>query len=128
MNRKHSKNRGYDMSDIPSWYWSRGLHDARIISKSYYAFDYINYSEIQYQNCIELKLDTTQAMFDTSIKAVRFYNCKEMTPDTDIESLWWVRDDIAAINNKFIAKIELFSQKRTYIYIVRFEHCEVERI
>ncbi len=129
MNRKHLKNNvNCDMSDIPSWYWSGGLHDARIIAKSYYSFDYGNYPKTQYQNCIELKLDLSQAMFDTSIKAVRFYNCREMTPDIDIENLWWIRDDIVMANNKFVAKIELFSQKRTCLYIIRFEHCEVERI
>lgn len=128
MNRKHLKNNiGYDMNDIPSWYWSMGLHDAQIIAKSYYVFDYINHPQTQYRNRIELKLDSTQAMFDTSIKTVKFYNCEEMTPDIDIENMWWVRDTITTDNNKFVAKIKLFSQKHTYLYIICFEHCEVDR-
>jgi len=111
--------------NAPSWYWMKGLHDALIKSRSYH--EYNAPFKNQYRNCIELLIDSDNAMFDTTVKAIKFYNCKELTPNTDIENWWWVKDSIAVKDRKITAKIELTSHKRTYIYIVRFEYCEVVR-
>ena len=109
----------------PDWYWVRGLHDAQITSRLFLQFEYA--ASTQYRNCLELTIDSNNAMFDTSIKAIKFFNCKELTPDIAVESSWWVRDNVDRVDKKYVARIELLSQKHTFTYAIRFEHCEVLR-
>lgn len=113
----------------PSWYWSKGLHDAQIICKLPCTIEYTRLpkSNLQIRNCLELHLDSSKAMFDSTIKLLRFYNFKEITPGADVDGWWWESDSIAKVGNKFILEINLFRLMNRHKYIVQFESCDVLR-
>lgn len=111
--------------NCPEWYWEKGLHDAQIIHKIFHTVGYSR--EAKGMNCVEIQLDACQAMFDTSVKAIKLYNCKELTPEINIENLWWVGDKLSLSNEKYVLEIDLRSPKKQCRYVVRFENCEVVR-
>lgn len=76
----------------PEWYWKKGLHDAHVVGISSQVFGYDPI--LRASNYAEIKLDASQAMFDTTIKAIKLFNCKVLTPGLDIEGMWWVRDKL----------------------------------
>lgn len=112
--------------NMPEWYWRRGLHDACILCKKY-----VNRSEIsknhRITNALELTIDSTQAMFDTSVSAIRFFNYKELTPNINLLNSWWVSDRLSYHDGKYILEISLRLMNCSIRYDIRFEHCEVVR-
>lgn len=114
---------------LPDWYWAKGLHDAQITERKYYPPEKLCISGISkyLRNCLEIHLDATQALFDISVKAIRFYNYKELTPDVVIEGSWWVTDAISQIEKKFTLEITCFNGKCEVCYMIRFEKCEIVR-
>ena len=109
----------------PEWYWKKGLHDAHVVGISSQVFRYD--SILRASNYVEIKLDASQAMFDTTIKTIKLYNCKVLTPEFDIEGMWWVRDKLYTSGEKYVLEIELRSLKIQCNYVLRFDYCEVER-
>ena len=116
----------YEQNGIfPKWYWKKGLHDAIVNGVSTWDFEYN--STIRASNCVEIRLDASQAMFDTSIKTIRFYNCKVLTPGLDITGMWWVKDRLTSVGDKHLLEIDLSSPKTQCRFALRFDSCEVER-
>ena len=119
-------------AQLPEWYWKYGLHDAVILSVSelQLAPDYKNKNP-KY-NCLEIELDSKDAIYERDIKALRFYNYKIKTADFDIKSIekqWWMSDTIKETDNKrHLLEIEIASakDKRKY-FVVEFEIAEIER-
>lgn len=72
-------------------------------------------------------MDSSKAMFDSTIKLLRSYNFKEITPDVDVDGWFWESDSVAKTGNKFILEINLFRLMNRCKYIVQFELCDVLR-
>lgn len=111
--------------EFPKWYWKKGLHDAIVTGVSTREFEYN--STIRASNCVEIRPDASQAMFDTSVKAIRFYNCKVLTPGLDMAGMWWVKDRLSSEGDKYLLEIDLGSSKTQCRFVLRFENCEAER-
>lgn len=112
----------YTKSDNnPAWYWSRGLHDAVLTERRYTPGDGCT------PNCLEITLDAQHAMFDTGIRAIRFLNCKELTPDAPLEGSWWVRDSLTQEGKKYTLEITCGNKNSSFTYAVRFEDCQIIR-
>lgn len=62
----------------------KGLHDFEIKSISYHkiAYDYTQKDRIH--NYILILLDSHNALFDTAVESIKFYNAKILTQDTDM--------------------------------------------
>ena len=116
-------------NNFPSWYWAKGLHDAQIICKLPCIIDYshLSKSNLQIRNGLEICLDSSKAMFDSTIKLLRFYNFKEITPDIDIDGWWWESDSIKKVGSKYILEINIFRLMSRRKYIIQFETCDVLR-
>lgn len=78
-------------------------------------------------NYLEMSIDASLALFDTTVKAIKFFNCKVMTPELQIKDMWWVRDKLYSLGEKYMLEIDLMSSKSQYRFILRFDYCEVER-
>ena len=119
-------------AQFPDWYWKYGLHDAVILSVSELQL-VPDYKEKKPKiNCLEIQLDSKNAIYERDIKAIRLYNYKIKTPDIDINSIdkpWWIGDTIKKLdNNRYLLEIEIESAKcsRKH-FIVEFEIPEIER-
>lgn len=122
----------------PAWYWVNGLHDAHItlVESFEFPFDYDRYTREKNtydRNCLTLTLDAAGAMFDTSVKAIRLYNYKYLTPETTLEGhgiLWWIGDRLTVSEGCFELEIDLYDGEafpEEFTVRVRFERAEVER-
>ena len=119
-------------AQFPDWYWKYGLHDAVILSASELQL-VPDYKEKKPKiNCLEIQLDSKNAICERDIKAIRLYNYKIKTPDIDINSIdkpWWIGDTIKKLdNNRYLLEIEIESAKGSRKhFIVEFEIPEIER-
>ena len=119
-------------AQFPDWYWKYGLHDAVILSVSELQL-VPDYKEKKPKiNCLEIQLDSKNAICERDIKAIRLYNYKIKTPDIDINSIdkpWWIGDTIKKLdNNRYLLEIEIESAKGSRKhFIVEFEIPEIER-
>lgn len=122
----------------PDWYWVKGLHDAHItlVESFEFPFDYDRYTREKNtydRNCLALTLDAAGAMFDTSVKAIRLYNYKYLSPETTLEghgTLWWIGDRLTVSDGRFELEIDLYDGEafpEEFTVRVRFERAEVER-
>ena len=120
-------------AQFPDWYWKYGLHDAVILSVSELQLvpDYkVKQPKL---NCLEIELDSKNALHERDIKTIRLYNYKIKTLDVDINSIdkpWWMGDTIKELNNKqYSLDIEIESARGSRKhFIVEFEIPEIERI
>ena len=96
------------------WYWAKGLYDAEIvdIKKEEYVYDYRQKDPIR--NMLEIVLDTRQAMNDSSIKSIRFYNYKIIAGGEDILHAWWYKDEITEFSGRKILKLKLRHSKNKF--------------
>ena len=119
-------------AQFPDWYWKYGLHDAVILSVSELQL-VPDYKEKKPKiNCLEIQLDSKNAIYERDIKAILLYNYKIKTPDIDINSIdkpWWIGDTIKKLdNNRYLLEIEIESAKGSRKhFIVEFEIPEIER-
>ena len=119
-------------AQFPDWYWKYGLHDALILSVSELQLvpDY-KVKKPKF-NCLEIELDSKNALHERDIKTIRLYNYKIKTLDVDINSIdkpWWMGDTIKELNNKqYSLDIEIESARGSRKhFIVEFEIPEIER-
>ena len=121
----------------PEWYWVKGLHDAHItlVESFEFPFDYDRFTREKNtydRNCLTLTVDAAGAMFDTSVKAIRLYNYKYLTPETTLEGhgiLWWIGDRLTVSEGCFELEIHLYDGEafpEELTVRVRFERAEVE--
>ena len=121
----------YD-SQLPDCYWKYGLHDAAILSVSELQLA-PNYKEKKQKfNCLEIELDSKNAMRERNIKTIRLYNYKIRTPEIDINRMdrpWWMSDTMKELENKhYLLEIEIESASSSRkTFIVEFEIPEIER-
>ncbi len=63
-------------AQFPDWYWKYGLHDAVILAVSELQL-VPDYTEKKPKiNCLEIQLDSKNAIYERDIKAIRLYNYK----------------------------------------------------
>jgi len=119
-------------AQLPDWYWKRGLHDAVILSVSECKL-VPNYKEKKPKyNCLEIKLDSKNALYERNIKAIRLYNYKIKTPDLDIHSFdepWWMWDTMKELDNqRYLLNIEIEpGNGPRKMFSIEFEIPEIER-
>ena len=122
----------------PAWYWVKGLHDAHItlVESFEFPFDYDHFTREKNtydRNCLILTVDAAGAMFDTSVREIRLYNYKYLSPETTPEghgTLWWIGDRLTVRDGRFELEIDLYDGEafpEEFTVRVRFERAEVER-
>lgn len=122
----------------PAWYWVKGLHDAHItfVESFEFPFDYDRFTRGKNtydRNCLTLTVDAAVAMFDTSVKVIRLYNYKYLSPETALEghgTLWWIGDRLTVSEGRFELEIDLYDGEafpEEFTVRIRFERAEVER-
>ncbi len=119
-------------SQFPDWYWKYGLHDAVILSVCELQLTPDYKEKNPRYNCLEIKLDSKNALHEQNIKTIRLYNYKIKTPDVDINSIdkpWWISDTIKELGNKrYSLEIKIESAKGSRKnFVVEFEIPEIER-
>lgn len=78
----------------PDWYWSNGLHDAVIKDYFLVSLNY-NYREKNpKRNYFALIIDSSNALWTTSIKMIKFYNVNNSPISIDARGWWWVNDQL----------------------------------
>lgn len=107
-----------------TWYWTKGLHDADIIDalETNLEYDYTLKNPIR--NCLELIIDSKHAMFETSIKGIKFYNFKILSDLTSPKGIWWLKDELKEVDGKFVLTITGHQRE---VFSVRFESIDVVR-
>ncbi len=119
-------------AQFPDWYWKRGLHDAVILSVSELQLIPDYKEKKQKWNCLEIELDSKNAMDEQDIKKICLYNYKIKTPDIDINAMdrpWWMNDTIQELEDKrYLLEIEIESAKGVEnSFVIEFEIPEIER-
>ncbi len=116
--------------NYPDWFWNRGLHDAKIISIE--EIFYGDYKPVR--NCLVLKLNANNAMFEIDIKELRFYNYKLHFPYSveRYEGLWWMSEDltvkrISKRTEKYSLTITFADCRDNYDFSFDFDNAEVIR-
>lgn len=72
-------------------------------------------------------------MFDTSVKEIRFYNYKVLTPEISLENrkvMWWLSDRLVVCDRNFVLEIGLCdvdAYPEDFTYKIKFERAEVIR-
>ena len=122
----------------PEWYWPAGLHDACItgVEAFEFPFDYnrfIGRKNNYDRNLLTLKINAKGAMFDSSVKEIRFFNYKILTEDISLENrnkVWWLADRLEKVGEHYTLEIDLQdfdSDPENFIFKIRFDYAEVER-
>ena len=114
------KNNDIQNQQLPAWYWTRGLHDAIVLSV------------ISRENCLEICLDSTDAMLERDIKKISLFNYKIQTPEVtlgDLENTWWLRDSLQTLSNhRYLLEIIFESGRRKRKrFAVLFKTASIER-
>lgn len=120
-----------DNTNLPAWYWPRGLHDAIIVQV-------LRCDRPQciggtyYHNSLTLSLDSRGALWDTTVSTITMLNYKVLSDDFDPTGCWWVSDTLRQVDSKYLLEIQLGSYEKhkteNKTYTVRFTHCIVERL
>ena len=116
----------------PEWYWKSGLHDACIEKAEAFEFqiDYSKKGEKQYRNMLSFKINSHYALFDNTVKEIRFYNykiiSKEILPE-NIEKMWWMSDSLTQIDGKYFLEINMVDSTEDFTFQIKFENAEVDR-
>ena len=115
------KNNDIQNQKLPDWYWTRGLHDAVVLSV------------ISRENCLEICLDSTNAMLERDIKKISLFNYKIQTPEVtleDLENTWWLRDSLQTLSNhRYLLEIVFESGRRKRKrFAVLFNTASIERV
>lgn len=118
-------------SRFPDWYWKYGLHDAQILSISELELPTDWKSEHPKRNCLEIILDSHNALYERDIKKICLYNYKLIVSD-DYKSWdkpWWIGDILTELpNGRYRLEIEIeTSNGKRKTFTVEFELPEVIR-
>lgn len=107
-----------------SWYWDKGLHDADIKDCQEHVLLY-NYEEANpIRNYLELTIDSEHALWDNTVKKIKFYNYKIISKLKTAKGIWWLEDSIREENGKYVLTIKGHNKEE---FIVRFDKAEVVR-
>lgn len=134
MNKKVVKHtsKKFDYAKAPDWYWRYGLHDAFILS----ALEIDLFPDCKFKNprrnCLEIYLDSSQALYEKNICKISLYNYKVKTSElkiNELENSYWLSDTLTQLpNKKHLLEIKVVTAhvKRKQ-FAVEFEFAEVER-
>ncbi len=117
---------------FPAWYWKYGLHDAEIISVSEVELIPDYHKKKPKRNCLEIYLDSRNALYERDIEKILLYNYKIKTPDFDVKTLektWWMGDSLEKQKNgHYLSEIEVETANGERIeFNVSYELAEVIR-
>ena len=130
--RQSSKKLEEYYCQFPNWYWKYGLHDAVILSISELELAPDWKSKNPRRNCLEICLDSSNALYEQDICKICLYNYKIKTPDfnfNDLEEPWWMGDALAQLPNKhYLLEISIETARENYTQLaVEFEIPEIQR-
>ncbi len=119
-------------AQFPDWYWKSGLHDAQILSVSEKELVPDYKDKNSKWNCLEICLDSKNALYERDIEKILLYNYKIKTPDFDVKSLektWWMGDSLEEQENgHYLSEIEAETADLERIeFTVSYEFAEVIR-
>ena len=111
---------------LPEWYWTRGLHDAKIVSVEVKESDW-NPKD----NCLIIKINGHGAMFEQDIIEICFFKFRFNKENFDINLLngaWWLHDEITEKSGEYHLLLEFDDKncERETIKII-FKTAEVIR-
>ncbi len=120
-----SENKNYDcIKSFPLWYWTRGLHDSKVLSihTEELLADY-NLKDYKY-NKMEFCLDW-EASLGENVSKIILYNYKVVTgrlPNTNEHEAWWIGDRLSkTAEGKYLLELELATDENDKRYISRIE-------
>ncbi len=93
----------------PQWYWSRGLHDARIVSATVKESAW-NPDDTR----LILEIDCDGALFEKDITEICFYNFKIKTTEFDFSLLnggWWLSDELVVKGDHYFLDVKFDTAK-----------------
>ena len=125
-------------SQFPDWYWKYGLHDAKILSVYELELASDWKEKPQKRNCLEIQLNSKNAMYETNIKKISLYNyhitdiklnASEPITLEEFRNVYWLGDRIEQLEDgKYLLEIECSDSDNNLMYLnVRFEIPEIER-
>lgn len=114
---------------FPQWYWTRGLHDAKIVSATATKSDWND------DNCLIIKIDGEGALGEANITEIRFYNYKFIINGFenyfDINTLndgWWLSDELSRKGDHYYIDVKFETSKRKTRHMeMTFQRAEVDR-
>lgn len=120
--------------DVP-WYWTRGLHDARILCTEAKDLPYDFTERHPIRNCFKIHLYSSGAMFDTSIKCITLFNYKILLDDSDkggytdggLDGCYWMQDILRLDRGKYLLEITALGED-DFRYVIQFESAQVDRL
>lgn len=116
------------MQCSPTWYWTKGLHDAVIRKISFRTLNYDYRQARPIRNYLIMELDSRNALFDIEIVAIKFYNAKVVAGDTDICGYWWLNDELSCEVKKYTLTIHVAKKKgEDALLQISFDSAEVLR-
>ena len=118
----------------PIWYWTRGLHDAMILHVETMDLPYDHTQPKPIRNCLKIYLDSSMAMFDTSVRCIKLLNYKILLDDSahggyeggGIEGCCWMQDILKYENGKYILEITALGED-DFKFIILFDDAQIER-
>ena len=118
----------------PSWYWTRGLHDALILRTEAIDLSYDHAQRNPVRNCFQIHLDASMAMIDTSIRCIKFFNYKILLDDSScggcedggIKGCYWMQDILKYENGKYVLELTALGED-DFKFIILFDDAQVER-
>ena len=124
--------------NLPEWYWISGLHDACILDVEAYEFpfDYKKFvgEKNKYnRNLMTLKINAKGALYDNTVKEIRFFNYKNLTDHISLEGrkkVWWLADRLVDYGSYYTLEIDLQdfdSNPEEFTFKIKFERAEVDR-
>ena len=125
-------------AQFPDWYWKYGLHDAIILSACEWELEPDWKEKYPKRNCLEILLDSKNALLETNIKRISLYNYRitgmkmNATDPIALEAfrdVSWLGDSIEQLKDgKFLLEIECTDSHSNLMYLsVMFEIPEIER-
>lgn len=126
-NVKKERRESMESKDMPQWYWDKGLHDATINSIELVLLDCDFAKKNPLRNYIIIEIDSRNALFDTSIKAIKFYNAKILSKNINYCNWWWVDDSLKKQGEKYTITIHVATIKQVDTLIIRFDDVEIVR-
>ncbi len=115
------------MNSLPDWYWNKGLHDAEIKKISFQTLDYDYTQDNPIRNCLLVELDSRNALFDTKVTSIKFYNAKVNTGVIDVSGYWWVDDELSCNNKKYKLVIYIRNANEKASIQILFDSADILR-
>lgn len=107
------------------YYFGKGLHDAEVLQINEIQLSYDYHEKNPRRNYLEIKLNSSQALFDSNVKAVRLYNYKIIEGDLSLIGTWWLDDQIVSQGSFWVIKMQFRSQSAIHKLTVKCSDYEL---